>query len=314
MEQLGADLFPYKGKDLILFVDRFLGYPFVKELRSSATKKILSFLKTLIHLFGALAVIRADSGPQFRSKFEEFCHAHSIKLETSSPYHPESNGLAEVSVREVKRLLKKCAQTGQDFHQQLAACRCLPLTAGLSPAEAFLGRRPRSSILTLSTPLPDLAAFSAKQALAAAGRRHQDCTILPMPTPGLQGTGWPFKTPTLSAGLTTGQLSSLTMDAKRSATSDSCAPCHHLSLPSQPHEPPFRCQLHRLLPRLLLPALSTSIEPLIVSTYKILGSSSAFADRGLNIGLKFMAQKWQQHHDHFIALYFWSLEVHYWHD
>ena len=48
--------------------------------------------------------IRTDGGPQFWSEFKEFCTAHGITHELSSPYNPESNGLAEAAVKSLKRL------------------------------------------------------------------------------------------------------------------------------------------------------------------------------------------------------------------
>ena len=53
-------------------------------------------------------MIRSDNGPQFRSEFKEFCEQNNIVHATSSPYHAQSNGLAESAVKRAKLLLKKC--------------------------------------------------------------------------------------------------------------------------------------------------------------------------------------------------------------
>ena len=49
--------------------------------------------------------IRTDGGPQFRSEFKDFCASHGIQHELSSPYNPESNGLAEAAVKNLKSIV-----------------------------------------------------------------------------------------------------------------------------------------------------------------------------------------------------------------
>ncbi|TRY70825.1 hypothetical protein TCAL_15002 [Tigriopus californicus] len=115
------------------------------------------------------------------SRFKAFCDTRNICLETSAPYHPESNGLAEVTVQEIKRLMKRCHETGEDFDEQLLAWRCLPLAAGALPAQAFLGRRPRTALPALATPLPDLDKFRERRHAQAAAHIHFDRPRFPLP-------------------------------------------------------------------------------------------------------------------------------------
>ena len=69
------------------------------------------------NLLGWPENIRTDSGPQFRSEFDDFGENFYILHELSSPYHPDSNGLAEAAVKNAKSLLKKCEITGQIFQR-----------------------------------------------------------------------------------------------------------------------------------------------------------------------------------------------------
>ncbi|UYV74374.1 hypothetical protein LAZ67_11003270 [Cordylochernes scorpioides] len=75
----------------------------------------------------------------------------------SPPYHPKSNGQAEVSVREVKKLLKKLLSENEQVELDLALSRALffirtdvNIRKGTSPAELFLGRKIRSRLSVLS--------------------------------------------------------------------------------------------------------------------------------------------------------------------
>ncbi len=85
--------------------------------------------------------------------------------EVSSPYHPQSNGLAEAAVKSVKALLSKTKEMGEDFYEALAAWKCVPHATGDdSPASLFFKRR-------LRTPIP---ALSAPDASGEPGGRQQE--------------------------------------------------------------------------------------------------------------------------------------------
>ena len=73
--------------------------------------------------------------------FKSFCLEWGIKLITSSPLYPKSNGLVERSVGIVKNMMKK----SNDLWLSLLEYRNTPLKEiDLSPAELLLNRRTRS--------------------------------------------------------------------------------------------------------------------------------------------------------------------------
>ena len=146
MTHVAADLFDFKGSDYIVMVDRFSGYFFVERLRKTATDDIIRKLRDWFLEHGFPTVIRTDGGPQFRSGFNAFCTQHHIEHETSSPYNPQSNGLAESAVKNAKYLLKKCTNEGSSFREALLEWRNLPRADGLSPAEMFFGRRQKTQL------------------------------------------------------------------------------------------------------------------------------------------------------------------------
>jgi transposase InsO family protein len=62
--------------------------------------------------YGLPEVIYSDGGPQFLSNdFAQMCQMYGIKHFTSSPEYAQSNGLAESTVKQMKRILHCCHDT-----------------------------------------------------------------------------------------------------------------------------------------------------------------------------------------------------------
>ena len=109
--------------------------------------------------------IRSDNGPQFRGLFDQWCNDRNILHETSSPYNPSSNGLAEAAVKNMKALLQKCSTSGENFDSALLEWRNTARRDGISPAQAFLGRRQRTQL-----PCFDTTSFETSFKDSAAAR------------------------------------------------------------------------------------------------------------------------------------------------
>ena len=63
--------------------------------------------------------------------------------ELSSLYNPESNGLAEAVVKNMKSLVLRCKSKGENFNHALAVWRNMVRQDGTSPAQFFFSRRQR---------------------------------------------------------------------------------------------------------------------------------------------------------------------------
>ena len=94
-------------------------------------------LKAIFARHGVPSVLFSDNGPQFNSTaFKEFSSQYHFQHVTSSPRYPQSNGLAERTVKTVKALL-----TGNSNPQlPLLNYRATPLPwCSISPAELLFG-------------------------------------------------------------------------------------------------------------------------------------------------------------------------------
>ena len=118
----------------------------VKRLIKLNTKAITNILDKWFIDMGKPVRLRSDGGPQFRSEFDAWAKKEDIAHELSSPYNHQSNGHAEVAVREMKHLLAK-TKNWQKFRLALREYRNTPRFDGLSPAQWLTGRRQRTSAI-----------------------------------------------------------------------------------------------------------------------------------------------------------------------
>ena len=155
MQHIGMDLFHYGNHEYLVSVDRYSGFIWVDKLTKLDTKAVIKLSTEKFDLFGWPTAISTDGGPQFRADFQQFCREHSITHEQSSPYYPQSNGLAEAAVKNAKNLMEKCDDEKSDFSIALAEWRRMPKSNKPSPAELFFNRHCKGrlpSIIDKSAP------------------------------------------------------------------------------------------------------------------------------------------------------------------
>ncbi|KAF2897502.1 hypothetical protein ILUMI_08672 [Ignelater luminosus] len=101
----------------------------IKMLRSKTNEK---------RLFGLPVELVSDSGPPFNSaELHAFCQSNGIKPIQIPPYHPQSNGMAEKAVQNVKKNLNRT------LFNQMRGRNNRESVTGLSPAQGTLKNRPR---------------------------------------------------------------------------------------------------------------------------------------------------------------------------
>ena len=95
-------------------------------------------------------MVVTDNGSNFVSKeFEAFLKQNGIRHIKTAPYHPPSNGIAERAVQTFKEGMKKLKDGSLETRVSrfLSRYRITPQTsAGVSPAELLLCRKPRSRL------------------------------------------------------------------------------------------------------------------------------------------------------------------------
>ena len=128
-----------KKTTYLLVVDYYSRFVEVQKLTSTISMSVIAVLRSIFSWHGIPFTFMSYNGPQFVSKeMNEFRQSYGFVHVTSSPHYPQSNGLAERTVKTVKHLL----ENSQDIHLALLTYRATPMPwCGLSSAELLIDHR-----------------------------------------------------------------------------------------------------------------------------------------------------------------------------
>ena len=108
-QEIGIDFFYYKGRNYLLNIDYFSQFIEVVVMqKSKKADAVISALKETFAGYGIPEKLRSDNGPLFDcAEFTHFAKQWDVKLVTSSPRYPQSNGEVERAVQTINNILKK---------------------------------------------------------------------------------------------------------------------------------------------------------------------------------------------------------------
>ena len=143
--KVGVDLFELNGHSFLVTCDYWSNYIELDELRSTSAGAIVKCLKRHFATHGIPQELVSDNGPQFvAAEFEQFAQQWMFRHVTVSPYHHQSNGLIESSVKTAKTLIRKALDEGIDVWMALLAQRNTPSEGfTTSPVQRLMSRRTR---------------------------------------------------------------------------------------------------------------------------------------------------------------------------
>ncbi|XP_052819930.1 uncharacterized protein K02A2.6-like [Mya arenaria] len=146
---IGTDLFTWENRNYLLIVDYYSRYFEVKELPNMKSTTVINRMKGIMARWGISEKVISDGGPCYISQeFADFAKEWDFNHQTISPYHSQSNGLAEKYVSVCKKLLTKAKDAGRDPFIGILEYRTTPLESGYSPAQLNMGRQLRSILPT----------------------------------------------------------------------------------------------------------------------------------------------------------------------
>ena len=146
-ECVGADLFTIAGKEYLAYIDRLSGWPVVHAFNKAGitTADVIKPIRKTFMDHGIPKVFESDNGPQFASTgFQSFLKEWGIKWRSSSPYYPQSNGLAENGVKKLKGMVIKIIEERGHLDEDVLTramieLRNTPVPFGVSPATVVYG-------------------------------------------------------------------------------------------------------------------------------------------------------------------------------
>lgn len=151
-QRVASDLFEFNKQQYIVMADSFSGFYDFKKLRHATSRECIDVLKRWFSVHGIPEILESDNGTQYASKrFHAFLDSWGIQKQRSSPYHPQSNGLAERAVEASKILLKRCSKDNSDIALALLNLRNTPREAGLMSINQRLMSRTTRSLLPSTT-------------------------------------------------------------------------------------------------------------------------------------------------------------------
>lgn len=146
-QMVATDLFQWEQKDYMVVVDYYSRYVEIAKMEETRSQTIVNHTKSIFARHGIPTTVRSDNGPQYTAKESKlFAQQWKFEHQTSSPYYPKANGLAEKAVAIVKRLLSLAKQDDKDPYLSLLECRNTPVDNVASPAQILMSRRLRSHL------------------------------------------------------------------------------------------------------------------------------------------------------------------------
>lgn len=161
-------------------------YPEAIPLRNITTKSVTKALIKFFTTFGLPKYLQSDQGSNFTAKlFDHVLKALAIKHQTSSAYHPESQGALERWHQTLKGMLKKyCMDTQADWDEGVpfvlfAIRETTQESLGFSPADLVFGHSVRGPLKVMKREAEYLV--KNDMAVHSSSPWSSPCILVPKP-------------------------------------------------------------------------------------------------------------------------------------
>lgn len=108
LERIHIDFFFLEKSTFLIMADSYSKWIDIFPMGKTGAIETIDKLMSVVDVFGYPVEIVSDNGPPFSSsEFHTFWEARKVKITHSPPYHPQSNGFGEISVKIAKQALRK---------------------------------------------------------------------------------------------------------------------------------------------------------------------------------------------------------------
>ncbi|XP_064596784.1 uncharacterized protein K02A2.6-like [Liolophura sinensis] len=144
---LATYLFECHNGNYLIVADYYSHYFEISLLPNITVNSVINHMKSIFARHGICEELISDNGSQYTSaEFKRFVAEWSFKHTMNSPYHHQSNGLAEKYVDIAKRIMKKAQTDGTDPYMGLLVYRNTPTDGTATPAQLLMSRRLRDNL------------------------------------------------------------------------------------------------------------------------------------------------------------------------
>jgi hypothetical protein len=146
---------PLNGRMFLVIVDAYTKWVETYEMNSCNSVALIDKMYEFISRFGLPHTLVTDNGTAFSSQdFSKFCALNGISHLTSPPYHPASNGQAEIYVKVVKKGIKSSVLNAKNIRDSKLNLlkymfdyrNSVHSMTNTSPAQLVFGRKLRSRL------------------------------------------------------------------------------------------------------------------------------------------------------------------------
>jgi transposase InsO family protein len=104
----------HRYEHTLVMVDYVSKWVKAMPCRKASTEESIAMIKSMIFpRFGTLRILISDGGTHFTGKnFKKYLSKLGIEHRVSTAYHPQTNGQAETSNRQLKSILNKTIEKG----------------------------------------------------------------------------------------------------------------------------------------------------------------------------------------------------------
>jgi hypothetical protein len=187
-QHVAQDLFDCFGKKWLLIVDYYSNWFEFEKLEYTNGEAVIRQTKKWFSVYGIPEQLTSDNGPPWNGQeFTEFSKTYGFKHTTTSPTHPQANGMVEKTVSVVKNMLLKCHKTGSDPYLALLMLRNTPPDGVTgSPAQRLMARRTRTILPTAKERLepevrPPAEVSQRLHETRHGAKKHFDKKTIPLP-------------------------------------------------------------------------------------------------------------------------------------
>ncbi|UYV74750.1 K02A2.6-like, partial [Cordylochernes scorpioides] len=156
-QRVHVDHFYFRGDCYLLVVDANSNWIEVFPVRGTTSQENIKLLRECFARYGLPQCLVSDNGPPFNSLEFKFLRKNNVYHLTSPAYNPTSNGIAEGSVRIIKKSLEKSLEESPNSNMDcilqnvLFNYRNTPTSLDKPPVERLLSYVPRTFVNCLNS-------------------------------------------------------------------------------------------------------------------------------------------------------------------